>query len=138
MLCTAAWAPWAVIAPAYRAPSCGRGGHSSQYTLRADVGGQLWLLGYDLERSWARPARRSPDALLGGTAADGSRLEHLFHLLDLETGLPIVTRDRFPGQGLLATSLMHPGTRWADRYVIDVPRTAYAPAEVLLELGCTT
>ena len=57
------------------------------------------------------------------------------HLLDAEIGSPVAVRDRYPAQGLVATSLMAPGLQWADRYAVWLPETAYAPSEVLLEVG---
>lgn len=137
MLGVAVWAPWGVIAPAYRAPLWpAETTLAPEHALQVDVGGQLWLLGYDLETLSARPGEAFHLRLYWEAQQQMDRNWSIFfHLLDLETGLPIATRDRFPGQGLLATSLMAPGTRWADDYVIDVPRTTYAPAEVVLEVG---
>ena len=44
------WAPFGVISPAYRAPVLAAGEETTpQHVLRADVGGQVRLLGYDLE-----------------------------------------------------------------------------------------
>jgi hypothetical protein len=39
------------------------------------------------------------------------------------------------GQGLLSTRLLETGQRLANRYVIDVPGTAYAPAQTELAIG---
>jgi hypothetical protein len=61
---------------------------------------------------------------------------HVFcHLVDLETELHVATRDRYPGQGLLATSLMEPGLRWVDEYAVELPTTAYAPSQLAIEVG---
>jgi len=57
------------------------------------------------------------------------------HVLDRDLDLVIAVRDRYPGRGLLATTLMQPGLRWTDEYVLQLPETAYAPAEAVLETG---
>ena len=135
LLGVAAWAPWGVIAPTYRVP-----GSPSEIApdrvLEADVGGELRLLGYDLETVSAQPGGQFRFTLYWEAQRDMSRNWSVFcHILDQHTGLPLTTRDRYPGQGLLATSLMVEGQRWSDRYVVDVPQTAYAPSDVLLEVG---
>jgi hypothetical protein len=56
------------------------------------------------------------------------------HLLG-EHELVVAQRDTFPGLGLLSTMWLEPGFRWADRYVLPVPTTAYAPNEAQIELG---
>jgi hypothetical protein len=137
MLCLAAWAPWGVIAPAYR-PSILPADVEPvpDHVLRADVGGQLRLLGYDIENTSAHPGISFRFTLYWEALRGMDRNWSVFcHILDQETGLPTATRDRYPGQGLLATSLMKPGLRWADKYVVDVPAAAYAPARAELEVG---
>jgi hypothetical protein len=107
-----------------------------QVKLIADVGGQVRLLGYDLGGMSAMPGEAFGFTLYWEAQRAMDRDWSVFcHLLDAETGLPIVTRDRYPGQGLLATSDMSAGLRWADRYVLQIPQTAYAPREALLEIG---
>ena len=57
------------------------------------------------------------------------------HLNDPVLGRPIAQRDMFPGQGLLATRLLSPGERLVNEYVLTVPPTAVAPAELELVVG---
>jgi 4-amino-4-deoxy-L-arabinose transferase-like glycosyltransferase len=137
MLGTAAWAPWSVIAPAYRASVLPAGAEPApEHVLRADVGGQLRLLGYDIEDTSAEPGEAFRFTLYWEAQQEMDRNWSVFcHVLDRETGLPTTTRDRYPGQGLLATSLMEPGLLWADRYVVQLPEMVYAPAEAVLEIG---
>jgi hypothetical protein len=56
------------------------------------------------------------------------------HLLG-EGDLLVAQRDTFPGLGRLSTTWLEPGFRWADRYVLQVPRTAYAPDVAQIEVG---
>jgi 4-amino-4-deoxy-L-arabinose transferase-like glycosyltransferase len=143
LFCVAAWAPWGVIAPAYRPSSilADTDVHPT-YNLRADVGGQLRLLGYDVEnsspagRASLRPGEALRFTLYWEAQGEMDRDWSIFcHVLDADLELPIAVRDRFPGQGLLATTLMEPGLRWADRYVIWLDETIYAPSRALLEVG---
>jgi len=139
----AAWAPWGVIAPAYRPPVLPEGVQPSPaHALRADLGGQVRLLGYDMESvspagvASARPGEAFRFTLYWEAQREMDRDWSIFcHILDLDLELPIATRDRYPGQGLLATRTMEPGLRWADRYVVWLPETAYAPSDAVLEVG---
>jgi hypothetical protein len=137
MLGVATWAPFGVIAPIYRPPMLLSGVEPQpQHILRADVGGQLRLLGYDIENTSAKPGESFRFTLYWEAQRNMDRDWSIFcHVFDLDLGLPVATRDRFPGQGLLATSHMTPGQRWADKYVVELAETAYAPAEALLEVG---
>jgi hypothetical protein len=49
--------------------------------------------------------------------------------------LLIAQRDTLPGLGLLSTTWLEPGYRWADRYVVPIPETAYAPDEAQIGVG---
>lgn len=131
----ATWAPWGVIAPTYRVPSTSNEAVPDN-VLEADIGGELRLLGYDLETVSAHPGEELRFTLYWEAQRKMSRNWSVFcHILDQHTGLPLATRDRYPGQGLLATSLMTKGQRWSDPYVVEVPQTAYAPGDVVLEIG---
>jgi hypothetical protein len=57
------------------------------------------------------------------------------HLNDPAVNAPVVQRDMFPGQGLVATRLLAPGDSVTDRYVLTVPTTALAPAELTMSVG---
>jgi hypothetical protein len=56
------------------------------------------------------------------------------HLLD-ETELIIAQRDMYPGQGLYPTSLWSARDAIANRYVLTLPETAFAPNQAQLEVG---
>jgi hypothetical protein len=143
MLLVSAWVPLGVIAPAYRAPLLAAGEAAlPARVLRADVGGQMRLLGYDLDGVGV-------DGLLEARPGDPVRLSLyweaqtemdrdwsiFFHVLDADLDLVLATRDRYPGQGLVATSEMARGQRWIDRYVIWLDETIFAPSRAVLEVG---
>ena len=133
----ASWAPSGVIVPAYEAPVVAADvALVPEHELVADVGGQLRLVGYDLVEDVAHPGEAFRFALYWEAQRPMDRDWSVFvHVLDLQTGLPVATRDRYPGQGLLATSDMVAGQRWIDQYVVELPKTAYAPSSAVLEIG---
>ena len=144
LLALAAWVPFGVIEPAYRPPILPAGvDPTPEYVLQADIGGQVRLLGYDVEGEFlqagvasAQPGQAVRFSLYWEAQRETDRDWSIFcHILDLETELVLKTRDRYPGQGLLATSLMEPGQRWIDRYVVWLPETAFAPSDAVLEVG---
>jgi hypothetical protein len=57
------------------------------------------------------------------------------HLNDSVLGQPIAQRDMYHGAGLRPTSLLSPGERLVDEYVLTIPPTAVAPAELELVVG---
>lgn len=57
------------------------------------------------------------------------------HLNDPLIDLPVAQRDMYPGQGLLSTRLLEPGQQISDRYLLKVPDTAIAPANLELTIG---
>jgi hypothetical protein len=143
MFVVAAWTPWAVIAPAYRPPILSTEADSvPDHVLNADVGGQARLLGYDVQglsssgEVLAQPGGTVRVKLYWEAQAQMTRNWSIFcHVLDRDLDLVLAVRDRYPGQGLMATSRMQPGLRWTDEYVIQLPDTTYAPAEAVLETG---
>jgi 4-amino-4-deoxy-L-arabinose transferase-like glycosyltransferase len=56
------------------------------------------------------------------------------HLLDANE-IVVAQRDMFPGQGLWPTSQMKVGDIIPSRYVINLPATAYAPDQLIFEVG---
>ncbi len=56
------------------------------------------------------------------------------HLTDPVLNTPIAQRDRYLGQGLIATSFAETGV-YSEKYVIDVPRTVFAPSELEINVG---
>lgn len=133
MFSIAALAPFLWISPAYQ---------PSQQTLVASqpsdavFGNKLRLLGYELEQSSVRPNDPLWLHLEWEVLAPLERDWSVFvHLNDPVLGRPIAQRDRYPGQGLLATRLLEPGQRLVDSYRLQLPQTAVAPAELDLTIG---
>lgn len=56
------------------------------------------------------------------------------HLIDGD-GVIEAQRDTYPGLGNYPTSLWQPGQAFADRYVVHVPETAYAPLDTIVRVG---
>lgn len=56
------------------------------------------------------------------------------HLLG-EGELLVAQRDTYPGLGLLSTTRVDPGYRWADQYALRIPETAYSPDVAEIEVG---
>jgi 4-amino-4-deoxy-L-arabinose transferase-like glycosyltransferase len=139
MLIVAAAAPFTVIAPAYATPPPLTDSELTviSHRLGVDFGGRMRLLGYDLETNEVHPGESLRFTLywecLDSMSTDRDWSVFL-HLLD-ENELVVAQRDRYPGQGLLATRLLAPGQTFADRYVLPIPATAYAPSDTTLEVG---
>ncbi len=57
------------------------------------------------------------------------------HAVDPVLGRPVAQRDMYPGQGLLLTSWLDPGSRLTNSYHLQLPETAVAPAELALVTG---
>jgi len=105
------------------------------HRLDVDFGGRMRLLGYELETNEVHPGEPLRLTLYWECMSPMNRDWSVFlHLLD-ENELVVAQRDRYPGQGLLATRLLAPGQTFADRYVLPIPATAYAPSDTTLEIG---
>jgi len=150
LLGLAAAAPFAWIAPAYALPEPLTDAQVAAISSpAADAGptglpvdfydaapaGVMRLLGYDLEAQSVRPGGQLVVTLYWEALAPAARDYTVFvHLLG-EGELLVAQRDTFPGLGLLSTTWLEPGFRWADRYVLQVPGTAYAPDVAEVEIG---
>ena len=129
----AAAAPWLWIRPAYVPPAY-PGPLANQVDI--DFGGEMRLVGYEVESAGLRPGDSVRVRLEWAALRPMPRAWSVFvHLNDPVLGRPIAQRDMFPGQGLLATRLLSPGERLVNEYVLTVPATAMAPAEVELVVG---
>ncbi len=103
--------------------------------LQVDFGGTMRLLGYDLETRHTEPGDEVSVTLHWEALGSAERDYTVFvHLLG-EHELVVAQRDTLPGLGLLSTTWLEPGYRWADRYVIALPDTAYAPDKAQLQVG---
>ncbi|MFO7741699.1 MAG: DUF2142 domain-containing protein [Anaerolineae bacterium] len=130
-------APLVWIQPAYARPQPLTEAQLEAVPRRMDVdfGGTMRLLGYDLETQITRPGDQVGVTLYWEALAPTEQDYIVFvHLLD-QHDLIVAQRDTFPGLGLLSTTWLQPGFRWADRYVLPLPTTAYAPNEAQLEVG---
>jgi len=130
-------APWAWIAPAYALPQPLTDAEivAIPQRMEADFGGVMRLLGYDLGTKATGPGGQVEVTLYWEALASADRDYTTFvHLLG-EGELPVAQRDTFPGLGRLSTTRLTPGYAWADRYVLQVPDTAYAPDVAQIEVG---
>ena len=130
-------APWAWIAPAYALPERLTDARVAAipHRLEADFGGIMRLRGYDLEMETTKPGGQVAVTLYWEGLAPAERDYTVFvHLLG-EGELLVAWRDTFPGLGRLSTTWLEPGFRWADRYVLQVPETAFTPDTAQIEIG---
>ncbi len=146
LLCLSALAPWLWISPAYALPEPLTDAQVAAipHRLEANFGGAMRLLGYSLgtELSSAsggaggiEPGGQVEVTLYWEALAPTDRDYTVFvHLLG-KHDLLVAQRDTFPGLGLLSTTWLEPGFRWADRYVLQVPSTAYTPDMAQIEVG---
>jgi hypothetical protein len=93
------------------------------------------LLGYNLETAEVKPGGQVAVTLYWEALASTARPYSVFvHLLNKDDIL-VTQRDTYPGLGLRATTQLKPGETWADRYVISIPETAYAPDVIQVAVG---
>ncbi|MGA9349059.1 MAG: glycosyltransferase family 39 protein [Anaerolineae bacterium] len=145
MFAISAIAPFRYIAPAYAKPHLLSAEEIEDILNRLDVsfGGVMKLLGYDLPisntqypiSSNLKPGDAFTVTLYWQSLAEVNQDYSIFvHLLD-ENELIVAQRDMYPGQGLYPTSLWSPGDTIANRYVLILPETAFAPNRAQLEVG---
>ncbi|MEJ2149357.1 MAG: glycosyltransferase family 39 protein [Chloroflexota bacterium] len=131
-------APFLWIAPAYRLPApvqVEAGGESYDFTPPGADQPALRLLNYELDTTSTEPGGVVRLTLywesLSPMARNWSTFIHLEDNVDLLAG----QRDTYPGVGLIATSELQPGYVWADRYVVPVSPSAYAPEQLDVQVG---
>lgn len=128
--------PFTIIAPHYTPPPNLTAAQVEAIThpLQVDFG-EMRLLGYDVQNTAVMPGGQVQLTLYWQSQVAMDRNWSVFlHLVD-EAGVIVAQRDRYPGAGLLATSLLQPGQTWADVYVLSVPAVAYAPTRAWLTIG---
>jgi 4-amino-4-deoxy-L-arabinose transferase-like glycosyltransferase len=142
LLCLTVIAPFAWIKPAYALPEPLADAQAAAISSRLDVSfgaadspGAMRLLGYDLEAETVEAGGQVGVTLYWGTLSPTDRDYTTFVHLVNERDLIVAQRDTYPGLGLLSTTWLEPGFRWADRYVIQLPDTAYAPDVAQIEVG---
>jgi hypothetical protein len=129
--------PFAIIAPHYAPPPdlTPEQIAAIPHRVDADFGGEMTLLGYDLETESALPGESVRLTLYWQARIQMDRNWSLFvHVVD-DQGIIAAQRDRYPGEGTLATTLLRPGQTFADRYVIRIPETAYSPSSAEIRVG---
>ncbi|MGH2520878.1 MAG: ArnT family glycosyltransferase [Anaerolineales bacterium] len=103
--------------------------------VNADFGGEMALLGYDLKTGALSPGEAVQLTLYWQSQIQMDRNWSIFvHVVDAD-GIIITQRDRYPGMGALATTLLRPGQTFADEYVIPLPDATFAPIAAHVEVG---
>ena len=129
-----ALAPFLWIGPAYEPAQSQVGENSRQMNL--DFGDSLRLVSFSVEPDELRPGEPVGVILQWQALAQMDRDWSVFvHLTDPAVQAPVAQRDMYPGQGLVATSLLNTGDSLVDRYVLEVPATALAPTDLTLTVG---
>jgi hypothetical protein len=129
----AAVAPWLWIRPAYQPPTA-----AGPLAERLDVtfGDRMRLAGYEVEYDDLRPGDPVRVRLEWEVLQVMERDWSVFvHLNDPVLDRPIAQRDMYLAAGLRPTSLLRPGERLVDEYVLTIPLTAVAPADLNLAVG---
>ncbi len=133
--------PWLVIGPHYQPPeplsaqAVSAITHPVKGGEGVSFGGEMQLLGYDLATSEAQPGQALALTLYWQSLIQMDRNWSIFvHVVDRD-GVIVAQRDRYPGGGSLATTLLRPGQTFADHYVIPLPEAAYAPLPAELVVG---
>ena len=134
--------PFILIGPHYAPPPALTEAEQSSISQRVgdggvgvSFGGEMRLLGYDLLDGAAQPGEALRLRLYWQSVIAMDRNWSIFvHVVD-EAGIIVAQRDRYPGNGALATTLLAPGQTWADDYVIPIPDAAYAPSAAQIVVG---
>jgi 4-amino-4-deoxy-L-arabinose transferase-like glycosyltransferase len=137
MFALAAIAPFRYIAPAYAKPVLLSEAELEKIPHRLDVtlGGKARLLGYEANDEETRPGESVEVTLYWQSLAEMNRDYTVFvHLLD-ENDLVIAQRDTYPGLGTYPTRLWRVGDAFADRYILTLPPTIFAPCTGRFEVG---
>lgn len=134
MLVVSAVSPFLVIRPAYQPKTVQLEHQLTQ--ISADFGQSMRLVGYRVEETAVSPGSSLWVILEWEVLQPMDRDWSVFiHLNDPVLGRPIAQRDMYPGQGLLATRLLKPGQHILNRYLLQIPPTAIAPATLELTVG---
>jgi hypothetical protein len=133
LLVIAAITPFLWIRPSYQPPAPA---DPLAKRLGVDFGDQMRLSGYEVLFDELQPGDTMRVLLEWDVLQKMDRDWSVFvHLNDPVLGRPIAQRDMYPGQGLLATRLLEPGRRLVNEYVLAIPQTAVAPADLELVVG---
>lgn len=129
--------PFAVIAPAYVGPPPLAEADLQSIPNRLDstFDGRMRLVGWEIGADAVTPGGQLPVTLywqaLAAVEFDYSVFVHLLG----EHDLVAAQRDTYPGRGARPTSAWRPGEIFADRLILAIPASAYAPDLAQLEVG---
>ncbi len=133
--------PFAVIGPHYQPPQPLSQAQLAQVATPlnqgsgADFSGEMKLLGYRLPESAIVPGQSLHLTLYWQAQIAMDRNWSIFvHVVD-DQGVIVAQRDRYPGNGALATTLLPAGEIFADDYMIPIPAVTAAPAPARIEVG---
>jgi hypothetical protein len=136
MLLLAVVSPVFIIAPQYAPPPALTSAQiaSIPNRLEADFG-EVKLLGYELHTASAQPNEAVPLTLYWQSQIAMDRNWSIFvHLID-DAGVIVAQRDRYPGEGNLASSFMKPGQTWKEEVVLWLPPGLVTPATAQFRIG---
>jgi hypothetical protein len=127
---------WAgVLVPVYTPPQRLARLPASARPLEATLGQVARLRGYAIEPAAVEAGQRAYVTVywetLGPTPLPYSVYLHLFD----QDGVLVAQRDTYPGLGRYPSTVWEPGRLFADRYLLEIPPTAYSPAKLTAEVG---
>ena len=93
------------------------------------------LLDYELDTTDTEPSGQIRLTLYWESLVPLERDWSVFIHLQDGAGFLAGQRDTYPGLGLISTSELEAGQRWADSYVVPVSESAYAPEELTVKCG---
>ncbi|MFN2187654.1 MAG: hypothetical protein ACK2T3_02705 [Candidatus Promineifilaceae bacterium] len=126
-------APFLWIEPAYLVPSWDV---SDFRVVNVNFNESIQLKGYSYSPETVQPGDELQVDLQWEVLRPMSEDWSVFiHLNDPALDLPAAQRDMYHGQGLKPTSLLKPGEIINNRYVLQLPQTAVAPADLELTVG---
>lgn len=131
-------APFAWIQPAYQLPeqlTDSPSGPTFDFFPPGSGEPAIRLLGYEIGATRVEPGGSIPITLYWESLAPMNRNWSVFVHLEDSADFVAGQRDTYPGLGLIATSDLAPGYRWADRYIVPVNASAYAPEKLTVKVG---
>ncbi len=125
----------AYLIPVYTPPPALSALPAGAIPLDAHFGDIAILKGYASSTDQAQPGDRVYLTLYWQPLRRTDRPYSTYlHLLD-QDGILVTQRDTYPGLGRDATTAWTPGQLFADRYLVVIPDTAYAPVEAQWSTG---
>lgn len=131
---------WAIIAlvgylaPAY-APPPTPSNRPVVHAAEAQFGNVARLLGYEIDKTTVQAGESVFVTLyweaLGSTQTPLSAFVHLVGLYDI----PVAMRATYTGLGTYPSTQWKPGRQFVETYQVEIPKTAYAPDWLRVEVG---